>query len=90
MMGTFATELAKSKIPTPEERFRARVTGDIEAPQGILKITRIEVAYTLKLGSDKRGEAQACFTRYLPLCPAAQSVVGCIAIDHRLEMQDLP
>ncbi len=89
MMGTFATVLAKSRIPTPEERFQALVHGDIEAVEGILKITRIAVAYTLRLPPDKRSEAQACFARYLPHCPAAQSVIGCIAIEHRLEMQDL-
>jgi hypothetical protein len=89
MMGTFATLLAKSKIATPAERYRAQVRGDIENVGGVLKITRIDVAYALKLAPEKRPEAQACFDLYLPHCPAAQSVIGCIAIDHRLVMHDL-
>ena len=81
--------LAKKRIPTPAERFRADVSGDIEAVDGVLKITRIAVRYNLQVASDKRDEAQACFNTYLPGCPAAQSVIGCIDISHNLEMVDL-
>lgn len=88
-MGTFAAMLAKKRIPTPAERYRADVSGDIEAVDGVLKITRIAVRYTLKIASDKRADAQACFNTYLPGCPAAQSVIGCIDITHTIEMADL-
>jgi uncharacterized OsmC-like protein len=89
MMGTFATVLAKSKIPTPSDRYRADVSGDIENVDGVLKITRIRVHYTLKLKPEQRETAEAAFKVYLPLCPAAQSVIAAIKIDHELEMQDL-
>jgi uncharacterized OsmC-like protein len=89
MMGTFATVLAKSKIPTPSERYRADVSGDIEDINGVLKITRIRVHYSLKLKPEQRKAAEAAFKVYLPHCPAAQSVIAAIKIDHELEMQDL-
>ncbi|MBR9980666.1 MAG: OsmC family protein [Desulfatitalea sp.] len=89
MMGTFATVLANQKIPTPQERFRADVTGDIEDVNGVLKITRINVHYTLKLTEDKQAAAQKAFEVYLPHCPAAQSVITAIQIDHQLEMEAL-
>lgn len=88
MMGTFAAVLAKHRIPTPEERFRAEVHGDIEAVDGVLKIVRIGVDYTLRLAPEKRADAQAGFETYLPKCPAAQSVIGCIAIAHTLNLVD--
>jgi organic hydroperoxide reductase OsmC/OhrA len=88
MMGTFAAVLAKKRIPTPEDRYHADVSGDIENVDGVLKIVRIGVHYTLKIAPDKRGEAQACFETYLTGCPAAQSVIGCIDIAHTLEMVD--
>ena len=88
MMGTFAAMLAKSRIPTPADRFQADVKGDIEAVDGVLKITRIAVRYTLKTAPDKRGEARQCFETYLPGCPAAQSVMGCIDITHTLDLTD--
>ncbi len=89
MMGTFAAVLAKKRIPTPDERYHADVTGDIESVDGVLKIIRIDVRYTLKIAPDKRAEAQQCFETYLTGCPAAQSVIGCIDITHNLEMMEL-
>jgi uncharacterized OsmC-like protein len=89
MMGTFATVLAKkSRIPTPADRFRADVRGDIEAVDGVLKITRIAVHYTLKAAPDKHEDAREAFQTYLPHCPAAQSVIGCIDITHTLDLVD--
>jgi hypothetical protein len=89
MMGTFAAALAKRRIPTPENRYRADVTGQIENVDGVLKITRIEVAYTLKIAPEKRPDAQECFQSYLPGCPSAQSVIGCIQLEHQLNFNDL-
>ena len=88
MMGTFAAMLAKSRIPTPADRFQADVKGDIQAVDGVLKITRIAVRYTLKTPPDKREEVRQCFDTYLPGCPAAQSVMGCIDITHTLDLTD--
>ena len=89
MMGTFAAMLAKQKIPTPKDRYRADVAGEIEAVDGVPKITRITVDYTLRLSPDNRVTAEAAFTEYLPHCPAAQTVVGCVAIEHHLTMEGL-
>jgi organic hydroperoxide reductase OsmC/OhrA len=89
MMGTFATVLAINKIPTPQERYRADVVGDIEDVDGVLKITRIQVHYALKLKPEQRAAAQAAFETYLPYCPAAQSVIAAIRIEHELRMEDL-
>ena len=86
MMGTLATVLAKQKIRTSQDLFLATVTGDIEDVNGILKITRINVQYDLRVPEEKRPEARAAFNSYLPLCPAAQSVIGCIDITHALNI----
>ena len=88
MMGTFAAMLAKQRIPTPSDRYQADVSGTIEAVNGVLKIPRIDVDYTLKIDADKRKKAREVFETYLPGCPAAQSVIGCIEISHRLNMSD--
>ena len=90
MMGTLAAVLAGNKIRTFKGLFEATVTGDIEDVSGVLKITRIHVHYTLKVPQEKRPDALAALDAYLPLCPAAQSVIGCIDITHELTMADMP
>ncbi len=67
----------------------AKITGDIEEVGEILKITKIDVRYILKLPDRQREEAEEAFNNYIELCPAAQSVIGCIAISHSLEMEKL-
>ena len=86
MMGTLATVLAKKKIRTTEELFQAKVSGDIEDVDGILKIVRIQVTYELRAPEAKRTDAQDAFGNYLHHCPGAQSVIGCIAISHELRL----
>ena len=89
MMGTLAAVLAGKKIRTFKDLFNADVTGDIEDVDGVLKITRINVSYWLKLPKEKRAEAKDALESYLKLCPGAQSVIGCIEINHELNMEDL-
>jgi len=86
MMGTLAAVLAKKKIRTFQDRFRASVSGDIEDVDGVLKITRIAVSYRLKLPEDQVSDAREALENYIHGCPAAQSVIGCIDITHDMEL----
>jgi len=89
-MGTLATVLAGKKIRTFQDRFSATVTGDIEDSGGVLKITRIYVRYQLGLQDSQREAANKCFNNYIHMCPAAQSVIGCIDVNHELIMETMP
>jgi organic hydroperoxide reductase OsmC/OhrA len=88
MMGTLAKFLAKKNIPTTEDRYWAQVVGDIEDVNGVLKITRIKVNYSLKIPSGKGDDARQAFEQYLPYCPGAQSVIGSIHIEHDLKIEE--
>jgi uncharacterized OsmC-like protein len=79
--------MAGKKIRTFKDRFIAKVAGDIEEVNGILKITRISVNYLLKLPDQQRDSALECFNNYIQLCPVAQSVIACINISHNLELE---
>lgn len=89
MMGTLAAALSGKKIPTPEERYRADVEGDIKDVNGVLKITDIRVKYHLKVPAGKSADAREAFSSYLVRCPAAQSVTGCINISDELFIQEM-
>mgnify|MGYP001497721395 FL=1 len=88
MMGTLARFLAERQIPTPEDRYRVEVEGDIENVNNVLKITQIRVKYYLKVVQGKAKEAREAFSSYLTSCPAAQSVIGCIQIKDDLIIEE--
>ena len=90
MMGTLAMVLAGKKIRTFENLYQATVIGDIEDVDGVLKVTRIKVNYSLKAAEDKWEDAKEALETYLPLCPGAQSVIGCIKISHELTLEPMP
>ena len=90
MMGTLATVLAGRKIPTFSDRYRADVEGDIEDIDGVLRITRIRVAYTLAVPPGKTDDAREALKTYITRCPAAMSVRGCIEIIDSAEISELP
>jgi organic hydroperoxide reductase OsmC/OhrA len=89
MMGTLAGVLARKGIPTPDERYWADVEGDIENVNNILKITQIRVKYHLKVPQGKREEVKEALSSYLSLCPAAQSVIGCIQISDEATIEEV-
>jgi organic hydroperoxide reductase OsmC/OhrA len=89
MMGTLATALASRKIPTHTDRYEAHVEGDIQDVDGVLRISRIRVAYSLKVPAGKADEAREVFAGYIEGCPAAMSVRGCIDITDSLEITEL-
>ena len=88
-MGTLATVLAGSKIPTFADRYRADVEGDIEEIDGVLRITRIRVAYKLSVPPGKTGDAREALRTYITRCPAAMSVRGCIEVVDAAEICEL-
>ncbi len=88
-MGTLAAMLAGKKIPTPEDRYRADVEGDIENVNNVLKITEIRVSYHLKVSPEKVAESKEAFSSYLIRCPAAQSVIQCINIRDELKIEEI-
>jgi organic hydroperoxide reductase OsmC/OhrA len=87
MMGTLGAVLASKKIESTRDVYRAEVRGDIEDVDGVLKITRIHVNYVLKVEKAKEKAAQEALNAYLPRCPGAQSVLGCIEITHALNFE---
>ncbi len=88
MMGTLATALAGRKIPTHTDRYLAKVEGDIEDVDGVLRITTIRVDYYLKAPAGKGDEAREVFKDYIKGCPAAVSIQDCINIVDTLHVTE--
>ena len=86
-MGTLAAMLAGKKISISQDTYRAEVKGEIESVDGVLKIVRIHVHYFLKADDEKKKDANEALGQYLPFCPGAQSVIGCINITDEITFE---
>lgn len=69
------------QIPSEPNKVSARVEGDIEAIDRILRVTRIRVHYDVRIPKGKREAAERALATHEQKCPAATSVRGCIAIE---------
>ena len=63
------------------DKIQAAVEGDIEAIDGVMRITRIRVRYRLRIPAGTREKAERAVATHATKCPAANSVSGCIDLD---------
>jgi organic hydroperoxide reductase OsmC/OhrA len=88
MTGTLGGALEARGIPSYPDRLSSAVEGDIENVDGVMKITRIRVQYTIKIPAGKKEETQRALDVHERGCPAAMSVNGCIAIEWKADIQE--
>ncbi len=75
-------------IPSDGGKLSARVEGDIEAVDRVLRITRIRVHYDVKIPTGTREAAERAIATHEGKCPAATSVRGCIAIEITADISE--
>ena len=68
------------QISVGSEDVKARVEGDVEAIDRVLRISRIRVYYDIRVPKGSRDAAQRAVDTHEQKCPAATSVRGCIPI----------
>lgn len=68
------------QIPVEADNVAARVEGDVEAVDRVLRIARMRVHYTLRVPKGTREAAERAVAMHEQKCPAATSVRGCIPI----------
>jgi organic hydroperoxide reductase OsmC/OhrA len=77
------------QIPVTRESLQADVEGDIEAIDGVLRITRIRVRYRLQIPTGTREKADRALATHATKCPAANSVRGCIDLDITADITEV-
>ncbi|WP_456274968.1 OsmC family protein [Bacillus sp. AK031] len=88
MVGTLSGALEARKIPTSPDKVTAEIQGVIEAPEGVLKITRINCHYKLKVPEGKRATAERALSVFEKGCPVAQTLKGAIEFNHSWDIQE--
>nr|WP_276310225.1 OsmC family protein [Bacillus salacetis] len=76
------------KIPTSPDLVSANIQGVIEAPEGVLKITKINCRYNLKVPQGKKAAAERALSVFERGCPVAQTLKGAIDFDHTWEIEE--
>jgi len=66
----------------------ARVEGDIEEVEGVLRITKIRLDYRLKIPKGTREKALRVLDFYAEKCPAYQTVRECVQCSWHAEIQE--
>ncbi|KAA0548635.1 OsmC family protein [Bacillus sp. BGMRC 2118] len=75
------------KIPT-SNNVSAKVQGTIEAPEGVLKITKISCHYDLKVPSGKKEAAERALSVFERNCPVAQTLKGAVEFQHTWTIEE--
>jgi uncharacterized OsmC-like protein len=66
----------------------ARVEGDIEDVDGVMRITKIRLRYRFKIPQGTREKVDRVLASYAEKCPAYQSVKGCIECSWDAEIEE--
>jgi uncharacterized OsmC-like protein len=66
----------------------ARVEGDIEDVNGVMRITRIRLHYRFRIPAGTREKVDRLLEVYADKCPAYQSVKGCIDCSWDVEVEE--
>lgn len=61
----------------------------MEAVDGVLQITRIHVAYRLRVPRGKRAAAERALDAHVDGCPVAQTLIPCVEIEWEAEIEEL-
>lgn len=66
----------------------AQVEGDIADVDGVLRITSIRIAYSVRAPSGSEDKIARALGTYAEKCPAYQSVKGCIDVTWSVSISD--
>ena len=58
----------------------------VDAPEGVLKLTHLRTKYHLKIPKGKREEAERAIAVFERRCPVAQTLKGCVTMEHSAEI----
>jgi organic hydroperoxide reductase OsmC/OhrA len=87
LIGTFGGALRARKIRSDGDALTADADGEVVVdPDGVLRLRRIRVEYTLRAPEDQREAAERAHTHHARHCPNARSVSPAIEIETELHL----
>lgn len=88
MLGTLKGALDVREIRLDPADISATVEGTNEVIDGIIRLTRIDVHYRLRIPAGTREKVDRALSRHRDKCPTAQSLIGAIAIEWTADITE--
>ncbi len=90
LIGTYGGALKARGIDSAGDNLTAEAVGEVVVdPDGVLRLRKIDVHYTLHAPEDKREAAERANTHHAAHCPNARSVAAAIEIVTHLDFQPI-
>jgi organic hydroperoxide reductase OsmC/OhrA len=87
LIGTFAGSLRRARVRIPPTALTGVATGHVESDEdGVLRLRRITVDYTLELADEHRDTAAEVHAAHAARCPNARSVSAAIDVVTNLRI----
>ena len=86
MLGTLNGALEARGISLAPDSIRADVAGHNELVDGIVKLTRIDIAYALRIPPGSREVVDRALSRHRDKCPTAQSLMPAVAVEWTVDI----
>ncbi len=88
MLGTLNGALAAREIRLDPADLRAEVSGTNEVVDGIIRLTRIHVHYTLRIPAGARERVDRALARHQEKCPTARSLEPAVAVEWTAAIEE--
>ncbi len=88
MLGTLNGALEARGVQLPGDAIRAHAEGYNELRDGIVTLTRIDVAYRLRIPAGAREKVERALARHQEKCPTAQSLKGAVEVAWTAEIEE--
>jgi uncharacterized OsmC-like protein len=90
MLGTLGGALEARGISLDGDAMRASVAGVNEIVDGIIKLTRIDIHYTLRIPAGSREVVDRALSRHREKCPTAMSLRDAVAVEWTADVEEVP
>lgn len=88
MLGTLNGALAARGIELPADAISARAEGRNELQDGMVRLTRIDVRYRLRIPPGTREAVERALARHQDKCPTAHSLKGAVEVAWSAEIEE--
>jgi uncharacterized OsmC-like protein len=88
MLGTLNGALEARGIRLAPDAIRADAEGRNEIVDGIVRLTRIDIAYRLAIPPGSRATVERALARHREKCPTARSLEGAIAVEWTADIRE--